>query len=129
MKIQELFEGSLHKVPSFHGDMKDLFEGTNDIKSLNKTRGYQGEVGHETAEGDKKFKAMHAFAKKELGSAMALKDAKNPNIMIRDFLDSNHGRHLADSEKNAGGLNNEFTKELVKSFKKFKPKYNPEDYT
>lgn len=109
MLIQELLEAAL-----------------NSAKSLNKSNGYHGQWDTEI-EGAKRYSAMHSFAKKALGSAMQLTDVKTPNVMVRDFLDSTHGRHLADSEKRSTDKG-ELSKELVKSFKSFKQKYKPEQF-
>jgi hypothetical protein len=105
----------------------ELLEGTSDIKSNNVGRGYSGEWKNES-EGSKKFKAMHTLAKETLGTAKLLADVKEPNVMIRDFLDSAHGRHLADSEKDSENQPLQLKKELINSFKKFKRSYNPADF-
>jgi hypothetical protein len=59
--------------------------------------GYHGNV---KADGDedraKKYSAMHSKVKKLAGAAGHLKDARQPNKMVKHFLDSPHGRHVAD---------------------------------
>ena len=96
----------------------DLEEG---ITTGNEGNGYHGNVeagSHE--ERGKKYAAMHSKVKKLVGSAGHLKDAKKPNEMVKHFLDSSHGRHIADdpSDKNVTGR-----------FSHFKKTYNPKQHT
>ena len=60
---------------------------------------------------------MHRYAKKLVGDAGHLQDAKKPNVMVKHFLDSPHGRHIAD---------NPTDKNITSRFSEFKKKYKPE---
>jgi hypothetical protein len=59
---------------------------------------------------------MHRYAKKLVGDAGHLQDAKKPNVMVKHFLDSAHGRHIAD---------NPTDKNITSRFAHFKKSYNP----
>lgn len=73
------------------------------IKSKNQYFGYRNEVGS-----DEEYAKTHAMLKKLLG-----KD----DTMIRNYLDSTSGRHLAGNEDD--------TEYIKKDFKKFMKKYDP----
>ena len=87
------------------------------VESGNKGYGYHGQHPSETA--DKEYSKAHATVKKVAGAAGHLKDAKKPNVMVKHYLDSKHGRHLAD----VGTHDHEYIK---KDFGKFKKNYKPE---
>ena len=57
------------------------------------------------------------MVKKVAGESGHLRDAKKPNVMVKHYLDSVHGRHLKGNE------NAEYIK---KDFGKFKKTYKPE---
>jgi len=100
-------------------ELLELNEAGDASKSKNPSYGYHGEFikdGHQAA--DRAFSKAHAQLKKIFGDAKLLTDVKKPNLMIRDFLDSNYGRHLKGHEDDSP--------HLVKLFKKFKRDYNPE---
>lgn len=88
------------------------------VESGNKGYGYHGQHDSETA--DKKYSAMHAKVKKVAGEAGHLRDAKKPNVMVKHYLDSRHGRHLAGNEHD-----HEYIK---KDFGKFKKSYKESDF-
>lgn len=89
--------------------VNELFES----KTGNPSRGYHGEW--KTGEGDSKFKEMVALVRKLTNAG-----AKE----VTHYLDSVHGRHLADIEKNGDDLNAYITKD----FKRFMKRYNPEHF-
>ena len=87
-----------------------------EVKTGNEGRGYHGE--HPSGTADKKYSATHATVKKVAGEAGHLKTAKQPNTMVKHYLDSQHGRHLAGREGD-----HEYIK---KDFGKFAKSYKPE---
>ena len=96
---------------------KGLDEALTRVTSGNKGYGYHGNVeARDDAEKDKRYSAMHRYAKKLVGDAGHLQDAKKPNVMVKHFLDSAHGRHIAD---------NPTDKNITSRFSEFKKKYNP----
>jgi hypothetical protein len=96
---------------------KGLDEALTRVTSGNKGYGYHGTVeARDDAEKDKRYSAMHRYAKKLVGDAGHLQDAKKPNVMVKHFLDSAHGRHIAD---------NPTDKNITSRFSEFKKKYNP----
>lgn len=85
--------------------------------SKNITHGYHGNVKvADDSQRPKAFAKMHAKVKKLAHAGGHLQDAKKPNVMVRHFLDSAHGRHIADdgSDKN-----------ITSRFAHFKKSYNP----
>jgi len=83
----------------------------------NEAHGYHGNVqAKDDAERAKKYSAMHTKTKKLVGAAGHLRDAKHPNKMVKHFLDSPHGRHIAydPSDKN-----------ITSRFGHFKKSYKP----
>lgn len=93
-------------------------EALTRVTSGNKGYGYHGTVeARDDAEKDKRYSAMHRYAKKLVGDAGHLQDAKKPNVMVKHFLDSPHGRHIAD---------NPTDKNITSRFSEFKKKYKPE---
>lgn len=63
------------------------------------------------------YNRMHAKVKKVATEAGHLAAAKKPNVMVRDFLDSQHGRHL-------DGFEND-TKHISRTFGHFAKSYDP----
>lgn len=76
-------------------------------------KGYHGNVDG----GDKQYSSMHTKVKRLVGAAGHLSDIKKPNNMVKHFLDSTHGRHIADQPSDSN---------ITSRFKKFKNTYNPE---
>lgn len=103
--------------------VSDLFEG---IKSGNLSNGYSAHW--EVKDRVKKFESTHAFLMKTFDKEKLFKNSTAPNIMVKDFMDSMHGRHLGDSEKHTGLDSAEFKKEAISRFQAFSKKYRPEDY-
>jgi hypothetical protein len=98
-------------------DTAELDEALTRVTSGNKGYGYHGNVeARDDAEKDKRYSAMHRYAKKLVGDAGHLQDAKKPNVMVKHFLDSAHGRHIAD---------NPTDKNITSRFAHFKKSYNP----
>jgi hypothetical protein len=96
----------------------EIEEALTRVTSGNKGYGYHGTVeARDDAEKDKRYSAMHRYAKKLVGDAGHLQDAKKPNVMVKHFLDSPHGRHIAD---------NPTDKNITSRFSEFKKKYKPE---
>ena len=93
-----------------------------EIKSNNVTRGYHGEWNRREA--PEKFKAMHAKLKKLFNEKRLLAGAANVDTMIRDYLDSTNGRHIANAEKNEQD-EDQFNRTVVKTFQSFKRSYDP----
>lgn len=94
-----------------------ITEALTRVTSGNKGYGYHGTVeARDDAEKDKRYSAMHRYAKKLVGDAGHLQDAKKPNVMVKHFLDSAHGRHIAD---------NPTDKNITSRFSEFKKKYDP----
>ena len=109
---------AMHKEKSKKANEEvDIDEGTMPIKSGNIAHGYHGNV---KADGDedraKKYASMHKKVKKLAGTAGHLKDARHPNKMVKHFLDSQHGRHVAD---------NPTDKNITSRFGHFKKNYDP----
>ena len=95
----------------------EIEEALTRVTSGNKGYGYHGTVeARDDAEKDKRYSAMHRYAKKLVGDAGHLQDAKKPNVMVKHFLDSAHGRHIAD---------NPTDKNITSRFSEFKKKYDP----
>jgi hypothetical protein len=95
-----------------------ITEALTRVTSGNKGYGYHGTVeARDDAEKDKRYSAMHRYAKKLVGDAGHLSDAKKPNVMVKHFLDSPHGRHIADSPTD---------KNITSRFSEFKKSYKPE---
>lgn len=68
------------------------------------------------------YNRMHSHVKKI--AAQHLMNEKKPNIMVRDFLDSKYGRHIANETDDA------YTVKAFKDFKKtYKPELFKEDYS
>lgn len=85
--------------------------------STNTTHGYHGNVKvDDDSQRPKAFAKMHAKVKKLAHEGGHLEDAKKPNVMVRHFLDSAHGRHIA---------NNPTDKEITSRFAHFAKSYNP----
>jgi hypothetical protein len=83
----------------------------------NEGHGYHGNVqAKDDAERAKKYSAMHTKVKKLAGSAGHLKDARQPNKMVKHFLDSPHGRHVADDPSD---------RNITSRFGTFKKGYKP----
>jgi len=85
--------------------------------SKNITHGYHGNVKvADDSQRPTAFAKMHAKVKKLAHAGGHLQDAKKPNVMVRHFLDSAHGRHIAvdGSDKN-----------ITSRFAHFKKSYNP----
>jgi hypothetical protein len=96
---------------------KGLDEALTRVTSGNRGYGYHGNVeARDDAEKDKRYSAMHRYAKKLVGDAGHLSDAKKPNVMVKHFLDSPHGRHIAD---------NPTDKNITSRFAGFKKIYDP----
>jgi len=76
-------------------------------------KGYHGNVDG----GDKQYSSMHTKVKRLVGAAGHLSDVEKPNKMVKHFLDSTHGRHIADQPSDSN---------ITSRFKKFKNTYNPE---
>ena len=94
----------------------ELDEALTRVTSGNKGYGYHGNVeARDDAEKDKRYSAMHRYAKKLVGDAGHLQDAKKPNVMVKHFLDSAHGRHIAD---------NPTDKNITSRFAHFKKTYD-----
>lgn len=89
--------------------LQELFES----KTGNEGRGYHGEW--DSQEAAAKFKDMHARVRKITGAAE--KEATH-------YLDSVHGRHVADIEKDDDDVDSY----IVKDFKRFKKTYKPEHF-
>lgn len=102
---------------------EEVNEGTlNEIASNNQGYGFHGElVTHfGLANADNMYHHIHGKIKNTLNKHKLLSDVKNPNIAVRDYLDSRHGRHLY------GNHNDEAY--VKKDFSRFKRSYNPKDY-
>ena len=95
----------------------ELDEALTRVTSGNKGYGYHGNVeARDEEERDKRYSAMHRHAKNLLMSKGHLQDAKKPNVMVKHFLDSTHGRHIAHSPTE---------KEITSRFAHFKKSYDP----
>jgi hypothetical protein len=100
--------------------IKENFDIEEAVKTDNEGHGYHGTVkagSHE--ERGKKYAEMHAHVKKLVGGAGHLKDARQPNNMVKHFLDSTHGRHIADEPTDSN---------ITSRFKHFKKSYKPVHY-
>ena len=104
---------AVDKKDSAKKPVKEEIELDEAVESGNKGYGYHGQ--HDSEVADKKYSAMHAKVKKIAGEAGHLRDAKKPNVMVKHYLDSRHGRHLAGLEHD-----HEYIK---KDFGKFKKSY------
>lgn len=93
----------------------ELDEALTRATTGNPGYGYHGNVeAKDDAERDKRYSAMHRYTKQLV--APHLQDAKKPNVMVKHFLDSAHGRHIADSPTD---------KNITSRFAHFKKSYNP----
>jgi hypothetical protein len=80
--------------------------------------GYHGNIeARDDKERDKRYSAAHTYLKKFFGERGHLQDAKQPNTMVKHFLDSPHGRHLAHSKMSEKDVENRFST--------FKKTYDP----
>lgn len=84
-----------------------------EAKTGNEGRGYHGEWPSKDAA--KKFAAAHRRIKKLM---------KADDSVVTHYLDSTHGRHLADTEKDSKD-DDEY---VSKDFNKFLKRYNPEHF-
>lgn len=109
---------SVHKIDAEGRDVKESVELEEAVESGNKGYGYHGQ--HDSDVADKAYSKAHATVKKVAGEAGHLKDAKKPNVMVKHYLDSRHGRHLAGLEHD-----HEYIK---KDFGKFKKSYKESDF-
>ena len=101
----------------FRKEEVELDEALTRVTSGNKGYGYHGTVeARDEAERDKRYSAMHRYAKQLVSAAGHLQDAKKPNVMVKHFLDSPHGRHIAD---------NPTVKNITSRFAGFKKIYDP----
>jgi len=91
--------------------MKEETELEEAVATGNPGFGYHGE--HEPEVADKKYSKAHATVKKIAGEAGHLKDAKKPNELVKSYLDSKRGRHLAGNE-----TDHEYIKRDFGQFKK-----------
>ena len=96
-------------------NVKEELELDEAVSSGNPGRGYHGE--HDSDKADSAYSKAHSMVKKVAGESGHLRDAKKPNVMVKHYLDSQHGRHLKGNE------NAEYIK---KDFGKFKKTYKPE---
>ncbi|CAB4125078.1 hypothetical protein UFOVP58_58 [uncultured Caudovirales phage] len=78
------------------GNVNEETELDEAVQTGNPGLGYHGE--HEPEVADKKYSKAHASVKKIAGEAGHLKDAKKPNELVKSYLDSKRGRHLAGNE-------------------------------
>jgi hypothetical protein len=85
------------------------------VATGNPGRGYHGE--HDSDKADSAYSKAHSMVKKVAGESGHMRDVKKPNVMVKHYLDSVHGRHLKGNE------NAEYIK---KDFGKFKKTYKPE---
>ena len=96
-------------------------------KTGNPGYGYHGEYSKGGGSYDPEFPnaanhnyhLMHGMVKQVAGEAGHLADVKKPNHMVRHYLDSVHGRHLAGNEE---------PEYIKKDFGKFKKTYDPKHF-
>jgi hypothetical protein len=101
---------------------------SEDTKSGNLTYGYHGTINAEDdADRSKKYAAAHSQAKRLLTAHGHLQDARHPNVMVKNFLDSPHGRHIADIH-NDKARPDAANKEILSRFKHFKKTYDRKDF-
>jgi hypothetical protein len=126
----DVFNASNIKVtePGRHGHLPNpksvkVYQQANEefdldeaAKSGNLAYGYHGTISGSKVEKDKNYSAMHTKVKRLVGEAGHLQDAKKPNIMVKHFLDSSHGRHIAGDNSNQN---------IISRFSKFKKSYDP----
>ena len=111
LKAQRQTKKSVEDAKKKYGVKKE-----ETVKSGNLTYGYHGSVeASSDADRAKKYSAMHTKVKKLVGSKGHLEDAKKPNIMVKHFLDSAHGRHIAGEPTDTN---------IVKRFAHFKKTYD-----
>jgi hypothetical protein len=136
--------GKTHKfevTPYLGEETEQLDEG---VKTDNEFRGYHGEAyldrQRSTKPSNKWFQAgfrdrdaylkhqahrdysgAHTKVKKHAGEAGLLKDVSKPNVMIKHYLDSVHGRHIH------GHIDDH--EAVSRDFARFKKKYNPEHFS
>jgi len=98
------------------GEGAEQVEEAKDIQEASVTgnpgygNGYHGNIeARDDKERDKRYSAAHTYLKKFLGERGHLKDAKQPNKMVKHFLDSPHGRHLANSKMSEKDVEHRFT--------------------
>ena len=92
--VNKLTKEEQEFIEALNADTLD--EASIRVTSGNKGYGYHGNVeARDDAHRDKRYSAMHRYAKQLVSAAGHLEDAKKPNVMIKHFLDSPHGRHIA----------------------------------
>ncbi len=107
---------------------KEEVELDEAAKSGNLTYGYHGTINaDDDADRSKKYSAAHNQAKRLLNAYGHLQDARRPNVMVKHFLDSTHGRHIADIH-NYNSRPDAANKEILSRFAHFKKKYDPKDF-
>jgi len=102
----------------YHASTKDI-SIDDAVTTKNAGYGYHGQ--HDTEERDVKFKNAFAKVRKVVRIAGHLNDVTKPNLLVRQYLDSAHGRHLVGKEENADYIK--------KDFEIFKKAYKPGMHT
>lgn len=118
LKSSDVYKyGASHAELKKRGVKEDLDEA---VVTDNEGHGYHGNVqAKDMAERGKKYADMHAHVKKLAHAGGHLKDARQPNNMVKHFLDSTHGRHIADDPSDSN---------ITSRFKHFKKSYKPQHF-
>lgn len=95
------------------------------LKSTNPDFGYFGSVSGSKSEKQAAFERMHRKVRDTVNGA-SKKEINHK--MVTHFLDSEHGRHLADHKSNVWGAQDKDTvdKHIKTRWNTFKKDYNPE---
>lgn len=115
------FSAAGYTPPEKKKKVKEETDLDEAVKTGNEGHGFHGEAygaakgDDKMAEAGKAYAKAHSLVKKH--AAEHLKDVKNPNKMVKHYLDSQHGRHLHGNEHDAGYVK--------KDFGHFKKKYKP----
>jgi hypothetical protein len=105
------------KIKAGSGVGPQTFMTKESVQSGNLTYGYHGTVdAKDDADRAKKYSKMHKMVKKLAHAAGHMHDVKKPNVMVKHFLDSPHGRHIADNPTNQN---------IISRFGHFKKSYDP----
>jgi hypothetical protein len=111
--------------------MIEQVEEIQESESKNKSYGYYGSAASHSDNPGKHYRLMHSHVKQVASASGHLSDAKKPNVMVRDYLDSKHGRHLHDVYGTTPKTSVERSKHndyIARDFGRFKKSYKEEDY-
>lgn len=125
-RAKAIRESKVVETPTVVAEAKDeLFEAASKPLTNNPGNGFHGQAmlkhKNDNAKAHAEYRKMHAKVKDMAGEAGHLTNSKKPNIMVRDYLDSKRGRHVADYQND--------DKYIKKDFGQFAKTYDPKLFT